>query len=371
MSELGFALGDGKFPDAADAGRACSGLERWQEAVARTGDPDLQAAAANLLGDGGSRQLLNSVFGNSSFLTLCAEQEPAFTVSLFTDGPDASCRRIMDSVSEISQKAASGEDPARSLRFAKRRLALTTALADIAEVWSLEAVTGSLSDFADAAIDCALSYLLAQAAGRGVIGLPDVSDPSRDSGLIVIGMGKLGARELNYSSDIDLIVLYDTDRIRTESPDSLQQHFVRLTRNLVKILSERTTDGYVFRTDLRLRPDPGSTPPAMSVIAAETYYETLGQNWERAAFIKARAVAGDRNAGNAFLEAMRPFVWRKNLDFAAIQDIHSIKRQINAHRGGGTIAIAGHNIKLGRGGIREIEFFVQTQQLIWGGDFRS
>jgi glutamate-ammonia-ligase adenylyltransferase len=367
MSESGFALGDGKFPDAADAGRARSGLERWQEAVARTGDPDLQAAAANLLGDGASRQLLNSVFGNSSFLTLCAEQEPAFTVSLFTDGPDASCRRIMDSVAEISQKAASGEDPARSLRFAKRRLALTTALADIAEVWSLEAVTGSLSDFADAAIDCALSYLLAQAAGRGVIGIPDVSDPSRDSGLIVIGMGKLGARELNYSSDIDLIVLYDTDRIRTESPDSLQQHFVRLTRNLVKILSERTTDGYVFRTDLRLRPDPGSTPPAMSVIAAETYYETLGQNWERAAFIKARAVAGDRNAGNAFLEAMRPFVWRKNLDFAAIQDIHSIKRQINAHRGGGTIAIAGHNIKLGRGGIREIEFFVQTQQLIWGG----
>lgn len=367
MSQSGFPPNDREFPAAADAGRACSGLERWQEAVVRTGDTDLQAAANNVLGDRSARRLLNSALGNSSFLTLCAEQEPAFMIFLLTDGPDAGCRRIMNFVAKISQKAKSGEDPSSSLRIAKRRLALTTALADIAEAWSLEAVTGKLSDFADASLDCAVIYLLAQAAKRGAFTLPDLREPLRDSGLIVIGMGKLGARELNYSSDIDLIILYDTDRIETNDPDSLQKHFVRLTRNLVRIMSERTAEGYVFRTDLRLRPDPGSTPPAMSVLAAETYYETLGQNWERAAFIKARAVAGDRKAGNDFLKQMRPFVWRKNLDFAAIQDIHSIKRQINAHRGGGTIAIAGHNIKLGRGGIREIEFFTQTQQLIWGG----
>ena len=367
MSKSGFVLSDREFPAASDTGRACSGLERWREAVVRAGDPELHAAADSLLGDRSARKLLNSVFGNSSFLTLCAEREPAFTIFLLTDGPDAGCRRIMDFVAEISQKAKSGEDPSSSLRIAKRRLALTTALADIAEVWSLEAVTGTLSDFADASLDCAVTYLLAQAARRGAFTVPDLREPSRDSGLIVIGMGKLGARELNYSSDIDLIILYDSDRIETDDPDSLQKHFVRLTRNLVRIMSERTAEGYVFRTDLRLRPDPGSTPPAMSVLAAETYYETLGQNWERAAFIKARAVAGDRKAGNAFLKDMRPYVWRKNLDFAAIQDIHSIKRQINAHRGGGKIAIAGHNIKLGRGGIREIEFFAQTQQLIWGG----
>jgi len=133
------------------------------------------------------------------------------------------------------------------------------------------------------------------------------------------------------------------------------------------MLEERTADGYVFRTDLRLRPDPGSTPLVLSTAAAETYYESTGQNWERAAMIKARPVAGDRTAGDRFLEILRPFIWRRNLDFAAIQDIHSIKRQINAVKGGARIAIAGHNVKLGRGGIREIEFFAQTQQLIWGG----
>ena len=142
---------------------------------------------------------------------------------------------------------------------------------------------------------------------------------------------------------------------------------MRLTRDLVRLMEERSRDGYVFRSDLRLRPDPGSTPLAISVLAALTYYESIGQNWERAALIKARPVAGDREAGDAFLKRLSPFIWRKNLDFAAIRDIHSIKRQINAAKGGGTFAVAGHNIKLGRGGIREIEFFVQTQQLIWGG----
>jgi glutamate-ammonia-ligase adenylyltransferase len=142
---------------------------------------------------------------------------------------------------------------------------------------------------------------------------------------------------------------------------------VRLVRSLVKVLDERTAEGYVLRTDFRLRPDPAATPLAISTDAAELYYESLGQNWERAAMIKARPVAGDREAGAQFLRRLTPYVWRKHLDFAAIQDIHSIKRQINAHRGGGTVALAGHNIKVGRGGIREVEFFAQTQQLIWGG----
>jgi [glutamine synthetase] adenylyltransferase / [glutamine synthetase]-adenylyl-L-tyrosine phosphorylase len=139
----------------------------------------------------------------------------------------------------------------------------------------------------------------------------------------------------------------------------------------VRILDERTGDGYVFRTDLRLRPDPRSTPLALSVAAALSYYESVGQNWERAALIKARPVAGDRAAGERFLAELQPFIWRKNLDFAAIADIHSIKRQIQAHKGGGRIAVEGHDIKTGRGGIREVEFFAQTQQLIWGGRLRA
>ncbi|OWK25272.1 hypothetical protein AJ87_12355 [Rhizobium yanglingense] len=140
-----------------------------------------------------------------------------------------------------------------------------------------------------------------------------------------------------------------------------------MMRRLVRILQERTADGYVFRTDLRLRPDPGSTPLAIPVDAAMIYYEGRGQNWERAAFIKARPVAGDMKAGEGFVRGLAPFVFRKYLDYAAIADIHSIKRQIHAHKGHGAIAVKGHNVKLGRGGIREIEFFVQTQQLIAGG----
>jgi glutamate-ammonia-ligase adenylyltransferase len=135
----------------------------------------------------------------------------------------------------------------------------------------------------------------------------------------------------------------------------------------VKLLQERTADGYVFRTDLRLRPDPASTAIAISTAAAAAYYESVGQNWERAAMIKARACAGDIAAGDAILAELAPFVWRKYLDFAAVADVHAMKRQINAYRGHGEIAVEGHNIKLGRGGIREIEFFAQTQQLIAGG----
>ena len=191
------------------------------------------------------------------------------------------------------------------------------------------------------------------------------------SGLIVLGMGKLGGAELNYSSDIDLILLYDPARAAPIARDVLHGFFNRLARELVRILDERTGDGYVFRTDLRLRPDPRSTPLVMSVAAAVSYYESVGQNWERAALLKARPVAGDRVAGRRFLDELQPYIWRKHLDFAAIADIHSIKRQIQAHRGGGRIAVLGHDIKLGRGGIREIEFFAQTQQLIWGGRRRD
>jgi glutamate-ammonia-ligase adenylyltransferase len=180
-------------------------------------------------------------------------------------------------------------------------------------------------------------------------------------------MGKLGARELNFSSDIDLIVLFDPERLRYRGSESPMAFCVRLARGLVYMLETKTKDGHVFRTDLRLRPHPPGHPLALSTEDAELYYERHGQNWERAALIKARAVAGDVAAGDAFLRTLVPFIWRKHLDYAAIRDIHSIKRQINAYRGFGTIRVLGHDLKVGRGGIREIEFFAQTQQLILGG----
>src|SRR4029453_11272103 len=195
----------------------------------------------------------------------------------------------------------------------------------------------------------------------------DKSQAHIGSGYVALAMGKMGAFELNYSSDIDLIVMYDPSAPALSADMEPSTLFVRITQRLVKLLQGRTADGYVVRTDLRLRPGPASTAIAISTEAALFYYESVGQNWERAAMIKARACAGDIAVGEALLHQIAPFVWRKYLDFAAVADIHAMKRQINVYRGHGEIAVEGHNIKLGRGGIREMEFFVQTQQLIAGG----
>lgn len=330
-------------------------------------DPTLDGFAEALTANADLKALLDGVFGNSPFLTSCIMAEPKWLQRVIQEGPDRLLKSILDDTRGLSSTLPDETTLMRSLRVNKRRLALTAGLADIAGQWHLYEVTEALSDFADASISAAADFVVRRAADRGAFQLKDELEAARDSGYTVIGMGKLGGRELNYSSDVDLICLFDPELIDTSDPNGLQQHAIRMTRSLAKILDERTTDGYVFRVDLRLRPDPGSTPLAISTIAAETYYESLGQNWERAAMIKARPVGGDLETGERFLNHLRPFVWRKSLDFAAIQDIHSIKRQMHAHKGGGEIAINAHDIKTGRGGIREIEFFAQTQQLIWGG----
>ena len=253
------------------------------------------------------------------------------------------------------------------LRQQKRQCALLCGVADLAGFWPMEKTCKTLSLFADAALGACCRFLLRDAHDRGKLNLPDRDNPEFGSGLIILAMGKHGALELNYSSDIDIICLFDSDAVAIIDMDEALSHFPRMIKQLADIMQQRTGDGYVFRTDLRLRPDPGSTPTAIPVVAALNYYESSGQNWERAAHIKARQAAGDLQAGARYLKDIRPFVWRKYLDYAAIADIHSIKRQIHSHKGLGSIAVAGHHLKLGRGGIREIEFFVQTQQLIAGG----
>ena len=253
------------------------------------------------------------------------------------------------------------------LRRAKRAVAFLVALADLARLIDARRTTALLTALAEAATSAAVDHLLLSAHESGKLKLADPARPAEKSGLVVLGMGKLGAFELNYSSDIDLVVFFDPMAGTLSDPMEGVDIHARLVRRLIRIMQERTADGYVFRTDLRLRPDPGATPLAISIDSAMLYYEGRGQNWERAAFIKARPVAGDLKAGEAFLKELVPFVFRKYLDYAAIADIHSIKRQIHAHKGHGEIAVKGHNVKLGRGGIREIEFFVQTQQLIAGG----
>jgi glutamate-ammonia-ligase adenylyltransferase len=367
MRDLAFLEASGRLPRPADASAASLRHERWRESVAASAAPDLTAFADGLDKSPAGQHLLEALFGNSPFLTECVLAEPDFLRRTIEQGPDATIDGVLAEIARLGVTEADNAALGRRLRLARRRIALGTAMADICGLWTLDRVTGVLSDFAEAALRAAAAHLLTRAAAAGAFELPDLDNPEKGSGLVVLGMGKLGGKELNYSSDIDLVVFYDPERIRSRNPDGLQAHFIRLARGMVQLLEERTADGYVFRTDLRLRPDPGATPLAISTQAAEIYYETLGQNWERAAMIKARPVAGDAEAAAACQDWLQPFIWRKHLDFAAIQDIHSIKRQIHAYRGGSAIALEGHNVKLGRGGIREIEFFVQTQQLIWGG----
>lgn len=361
------------LPEPVDSQAVERNLENWRAFWADPDNSDRQARA----GSAGQfidavEPLLVSVFGNSPFLSSIILRDPEVLLQIISAGPDHTMASINAEI--VAAKAAaemSTDQLARYLRTAKRRTALTVALADLTGIWDGAKTTEALSDFAEAAIDASCAHLMRQGVDRGDIAPINKDTPSATDGLVVLGMGKLGSRELNYSSDIDLILLYDEQRTAYQGRKSIQDFFVKLARGLVQLLDTPTADGYVFRTDLRLRPDPGSTPLALSVTAAETYYESLGQNWERLAMIKARPVGGDRDAGEAFLETITPFIWRRNLDFATLNDIHAIKRQINAHRGGGEVAIAGHNIKLGRGGIREIEFFAQTQQLIWGGRYRA
>lgn len=358
------------FPRAHDADRLARGLERWQDEATRAAEsaPDLAAFMRAAAEEGAlARRILDACFGNSPYLTQCLLREPAVLRRVVEDGPDAALAEAFATVREAVGTDLDTPRVMKALRIAKRRVSLIAALGDLSKVWPLGAVTGALTDYADLSLDLAAGHLLRQGAAEGHIELAHPEEPTRDSGYVVLGMGKHGAGELNYSSDIDLIVLYDPELCRYIGKRSPGEFFVRMTKALVRIMDERTGDGYVFRTDLRLRPDPGSTAVAISTDAAEIYYESFGQNWERAAMIKVRPVAGDLVRGAAFVGHLRPFVWRKSLDFYAIQDIHSIKRQINAQRACGVVAVAGHNIKLGRGGIREIEFYAQTQQLIWGG----
>lgn len=355
------------LPKLGSVERAAQGLESWAEKTEKIEDPDLSRFAGALGDDPGGRRLLEAVFANSPFLTHCILSEMAFLADLLTHGPDAVLSDVLERLKgELSRETARPRLMA-GLRTARRQIAMLVALADMTGAWTLAQVTGALTAFADAALSAAIRHLLRQAAERGELTLANPENPERDCGYVVLAMGKMGAGELNYSSDIDLIVLFEPEKTSYLATRGPQEGFVRMTRDLVRILEDRTAEGYVFRTDLRLRPDPGAMPLAISVTAALTYYESLGQNWERAAMIKARPAAGDLAMGEAFLNELRPFIWRKNLDFWAIQDIHSIKRQIHAHKGGAEIAVRGHNIKLGRGGIREIELFAQTQQLIWGG----
>ncbi|MEL7041736.1 MAG: bifunctional [glutamine synthetase] adenylyltransferase/[glutamine synthetase]-adenylyl-L-tyrosine phosphorylase [Pseudomonadota bacterium] len=244
-------------------------------------------------------------------------------------------------------------DPKSALRQAKLRAHLAITAMDVSGHSSVPETTEMITRFADAATTAALC-----AARRDL--------DAEGAGLFIVALGKMGAFELNYSSDIDIAAFYDPDLFQA-GPRGLDDTAVRIIRRMIGYLSDRTPDGYVFRTDLRLRPDPSSTPLAVSTRRAALYYESVGQNWERMVWIKGRIAAGDHAAGERFVSALDPFIWRRHLDYWAIADVHAIKNMINSKVGEISLSDPAADLKLGPGGIREIEFFVQTQQIIFGG----
>lgn len=330
--------------------------------IATNGSQGLQAFCAHPK----ARALIDAVAGNSPFLARLMLRHPETLAQFAHRNPNSAMSGILRPLTDEALQTLPQQECMKRLRVAKEQAALLIGLADITGLWDVPGVTRQLSIFAETALQAAVTWLLHQAMRKGEIAPADKAALHKDCGIIVLGMGKFGAYELNYSSDIDLILLFESERVPYRGGRGLQHFMTRFAQDLVYLMQERTQDGYVFRTDLRLRPDPMSTPPAVNVAAALHYYETVGQNWERAAMIKARPVAADIEAGERFLKELVPYIWRKYLDFAAIADIHSIKRQMNV-TSGKDISLYNHNIKTGAGGIREIEFFVQTQQLVWGG----
>ena len=308
------------------------------------------------------RGLLSATAGCSPYLAELMQREADWLRPALHDAPEPVFAALLAGLDAIPT-----EDLSRSLREVKRRAALLTALADLGGVWPTMTVTAALTDLADRAVDLCLKRLVADEIRRGKLPGAVPEDAEIAGGMFALAMGKLGAGELNYSSDIDLICLFDQDRYGEDWQDA-RAAFIRVTRKMTALLSDTMAGGYVFRTDLRLRPDASVTPVCLSMAAAYGYYEAEGRTWERAAYIKARPCGGDLAAGGRFLTSLTPFVWRKHLDFAAIQDAHDMRLRIREHRGlNGRLMVEDHNMKLGQGGIREIEFFTQTRQLIAGG----
>lgn len=287
--------------------------------------------------------------GFSPFLSQLAGRHPA-TVECFRDaGGDAALAAGLAAIPDDLPVAA-------RLRRSKQQIALVTALADLAAEWPLEKVMLTLSDFADSALEHAIATAIRER-------LPD----AEPAGFAILGLGKHGSRELNYSSDLDPIFVYDPRTLPHRPREDVADAAVRVGRRVIELMQARDGDGYVFRMDLRLRPHPEATPIALPIDAAISYYESAALPWERAAFIRSRVAAGDKALGASFLSAIHPFVWRASLDFGAIADIQEISRRIRDHHAQGQLFGPGWDLKRGRGGIREVEFHAQILQMIYGG----
>ena len=299
--------------------------------------------------DASARQsALDRLLANAPFLARLAELNPDDINRFLGDGTDAALAAVAPPPID--------DDIMAGLRRWRGRVALLLALGDLSGEHDVAATTRLLTDFADRACDAALTAAFAERM------------PGEEArGLAVIALGKLGSHELNYSSDIDPILIFDPATMPRRSRDDPDEAAVRIARRMVEILSARTADGHVLRVDLRLRPHPEVTPIVLPESAAISYYESEALAWEQAAFIRSRASAGDMALGRHFLSAIQPFIWRRSLDFRQLKEIGAMSDRIRDHFAQGQAFGPGYDLKRGRGGIREIEFFAQVHQLIYGG----
>jgi [glutamine synthetase] adenylyltransferase / [glutamine synthetase]-adenylyl-L-tyrosine phosphorylase len=285
---------------------------------------------------------------NSPFLALLIERQPDL-VALLKKGE-------FEAALTFARTAHVEANPGATLRKQRQGVALVTAIADLSGTWDLTRVTRVLSDFADVALDIAINAAFAERVPGSLV-----------QGFAVIGLGKHGGQELNYSSDIDPIFLFDPKTLPHREREDVAESAVRIGRRVIELLSARDEYGYVFRVDMRLRPSPEVTPITLPVEGAISYYESSALAWEQAAFIRSRVAAGDRALGDYFLKAIQPFIWRRSMDFGQIANIRAMTGQIRDHYHAGQVLGPGYDLKRGRGGIRECEFFAQAHQLIHGG----
>jgi glutamate-ammonia-ligase adenylyltransferase len=337
-------------------------LETKRERLRRA----LDESGVHLPADRDLEDQLPRVFAFSDFVADSCIRDPLLLSQHWSSGdlrhpPAAGALR--EQLKSVLQDANDIEDLAARLRRFRRRELVRIAWRDLMGSADLAATTSDLSDLAEACLDQALGWLYGRQCAEQ--GTPTAADGT-PMGLVVLALGKLGARELNFSSDIDLIFAFpgEGETRRANRPVEHGEFFSRLCRRLIQVIGQPTGEGFVFRVDLRLRPFGDNGPLALSFDAMERYYQEQGRDWERYAWIKARTVAGDEPAGAELLKRLNSFVYRRYLDFGAFESLRAMKQMIAqevARRG------MHRNIKLGRGGIREIEFFGQMFQLIRGG----
>jgi len=315
---------------------------------------------------------LTTICGSSPFLSSIIIKNPQYLGWLFAGalGQYRDERSLKREILERTAPLSTPEEVSREIRLLKQKEYLRIGSRDLLRIASVEETTRELSDLASACLEAAVTFSLKHIkASCGAPLYTNEEGETKEAGFVVIGLGKLGGRELNFSSDIDILYLYSSDKGETTGVEgsaiSLHAFFVKVSMLVTRLISNVTDEGFAFRVDLDLRPEGRSGDVANSLRSAEIYYESWGQPWERAALIKAWPVAGSLPLGEEFLRMVRPFVFRKYLDFTAIDEIKTMKEKIDLsllRRDPDTV-----DVKLGSGGIREIEFFCQALQLVHAG----